>query len=113
MGNQSVVKAMRDEFKKRRNFLYRELSSINGIRLNLPEGAFYLFPSVQGLLGKTFHGVTLNTSIDVAEYLLETHWVATVPGDAFGAEGYLRLSYASSMVELEKAAERMRVAFHN
>ncbi len=113
MGNQSVVKAMRDEFKKRRNFLYRELSSINGIRLNLPEGAFYLFPSVESLLGKTFHGVTLNTSIDVAEYLLNKHWVATVPGDAFGAEGYLRLSYASSMAELEKAAERLKGAFRN
>ncbi len=110
-GNQSVVKAMCSEFKKRRDFLYRELSAIDGIRLNLPEGAFYLFPSVEGLLGRTFHGVTLNTSVDVAEYLLEKHWVATVPGDAFGAAGYLRLSYAASMAELEKAAKRFKTAF--
>ncbi|MFN3345917.1 MAG: pyridoxal phosphate-dependent aminotransferase [Chloroherpetonaceae bacterium] len=111
LGEQTVVKTMREEFKKRRDFLYRELSSIKGIRLNLPEGAFYLFPSVEGLLGKTFQGVTLNSSVDVAEYLLDKHWVATVPGDAFGAEGFLRLSYASSMAELEKAAARMKEAF--
>jgi aspartate aminotransferase len=111
LGDQTVVKTMREEFKKRRDFLYRELSSIQGIRLNLPEGAFYLFPSVEGLIGKTFQGVVLNSSVDVAEYLLEKHWVATVPGDAFGAEGFLRLSYASSMAELEKAAARMKQAF--
>lgn len=111
LGDQTVVKTMREEFKKRRNFLYHALSSIQGIRLNLPEGAFYLFPSVEGLIGKTFQGLVLNSSVDVAEYLLEKHWVATVPGDAFGAEGFLRLSYASSMAELEKAAERMKQAF--
>ncbi len=111
LGEQTVVKTMREEFKKRRDFLYHELSSIKGIRLNLPEGAFYLFPSVEGMLGKTFQGVTLNSSVDVAEYLLDKHWVATVPGDAFGAEGFLRLSYASSMAELEKAAARMKEAF--
>lgn len=111
LGDQTVVKTMREEFKKRRDFLYHALSSIQGIRLNLPEGAFYLFPSVKGLIGKTFQGVVLNSSVDVAEYLLEKHWVATVPGDAFGAEGFLRLSYASSMAELEKAAERMKQAF--
>ncbi|MGQ9805994.1 MAG: pyridoxal phosphate-dependent aminotransferase [Chlorobiales bacterium] len=110
-GDQTVVKMMCEAFKKRRDFLYCELSSIQGIRLNIPEGAFYLFPSVEGLIGKSFQGVTLNSSVDVAEYLLEKHWVATVPGDAFGAEGFLRLSYASSMAELEKAAERMKQAF--
>ncbi|MCS6988697.1 MAG: pyridoxal phosphate-dependent aminotransferase [Chloroherpetonaceae bacterium] len=112
-GDQSVVARMRDEFKKRRDFLYRELSAIDGMRLNLPEGAFYLFPSVEGLLGRTFHGVTLRSSVEVAEYLLDKHWVATVPGDAFGAPGYLRLSYASSMDELRKAAERIKRAFES
>lgn len=110
-GDQTVVKMMREEFKKRRDFLYRELSSIRGIRLNMPEGAFYLFPSVEGVIGKSFQGVALNSSVDVAEYLLDKHWVATVPGDAFGAEGFLRLSYAASMAELEKAAARIKQAF--
>lgn len=111
MGEQSIVSKMRDEFKKRRDFLYRELSTIEGIKVNLPEGAFYLFPSVEGLLGKTFEGMMLRSSVEVAEYLLDRHWVATVPGDAFGAPGYLRLSYAASMKELEKAAERIKRAF--
>lgn len=110
-GDQSVVAQMRDEFKKRRDFLFRELSAIDGMRLVLPEGAFYLFPSVEGLLGRTFGGVTLRSSVEVAEYLLDRHWVATVPGDAFGAPGYLRLSYASSMDDLRKAAERLKKAF--
>ncbi len=110
-GDQTVVATMREEFKKRRDFVYRELSKIEGLKVNLPEGAFYLFPSVAGLLGKTVDGVALHSSVDVAEFLLEKYGVATVPGDAFGAPGYLRLSYAASMTELEKATERMQKAF--
>jgi aspartate aminotransferase len=110
-GNQAVVTMMRDEFKKRRDFVFKELASIDGFKMLLPDGAFYMFPSVHGLLGKTFHGTTLHSSIDVAEYLLDKHLVATVPGDAFGAAGYLRLSYAASMTELTKACERMKQAF--
>jgi aspartate aminotransferase len=110
-GDQRIVKTMRDEFRKRRDFVFKELASIDGLKVNLPEGAFYLFPSVEGLLGKTFHGVTPNSSVEIAEYLLERHLLAVVPGDAFGAAGYLRLSYAASMAELAKAVERMKRAF--
>jgi aspartate aminotransferase len=111
MGNQEIVFNMRDEFKRRRDFLHRELSKVQGITCTLPEGAFYLFPSVEGLLGKTFGGTTLQSSVDVADFLLKKHLVATVPGDAFGTTGYLRLSYAASMAELEKAASRIQKAF--
>jgi aspartate aminotransferase len=111
IGDQSVVQLMREEFKKRRDFVYTELSKIRGFKMNLPEGAFYMFPSVEGLLGKMHDGVVLHTSADVAEYLLKKHLVATVPGEAFGEAGYLRLSYAASMEELQKAVARLKKAF--
>jgi len=111
MGNQSVVEVMREEFKKRRDFVYAELSKVHGLKMNLPQGAFYMFPSVEALLGKTYDGMMLRTSADVAEFLLKKHLVATVPGDGFGAAGYLRLSYAASMEELQKAVMRIQKAF--
>jgi aspartate aminotransferase len=111
MGCQSVVEAMREEFKRRRDFVYAELSKVRGFKMNLPQGAFYMFPSVEALLGKAYDGVVLRTSADVAEYLLKKHLVATVPGEAFGAAGHLRLSYAASMEELQKAVLRIQNAF--
>ena len=109
-GDQSVVEKMRVEFMKRRDFMYTELNNIEGIRVNRPEGAFYMLVSVQGLLGRSFGGVEINTSADFATYLLEKFHLATVPGDAFGAEGYLRLSYAESMENLGKAVDRLKRA---
>ncbi|MBC8042918.1 MAG: pyridoxal phosphate-dependent aminotransferase [Rhizobacter sp.] len=110
-GDQSVVAMRRGEFEKRRDFFCAGLNKIGGIRAAVPDGAFYVFASVENLLGKTFQGARLDTSVDVAKYLLEKHLVATVPGDAFGAAGYLRLSYAAGMNELEKALSRMQTAF--
>jgi len=110
-GDQSIVEERRLEFEKRRDFMYKALNDIPGIETALPEGAFYIFPSVKGVLGKTFNGRTLKNSADVAEYLLAEHYVATVPGDAFGAPENLRLSYAASIGELEEAVGRIRKAF--
>jgi aspartate aminotransferase len=110
-GDQSIVKERTAEFEKRRDFMFRELNSIPGIQTTLPEGAFYIFPSIKGLLGRTFGGKVMKDSADIAEYLLKEHFVATVPGDAFGAPENLRLSYAASIEELEKAVNRMRKAF--
>jgi len=110
-GDQSIVEERRTEFEKRRDFMYRELNSIPGIEATLPEGAFYIFPSIRGVIGKTFGGRVMNDSADVAEYLLKEHFVATVPGDAFGAPGNLRLSYAASLASLQKAVDRIRKAF--
>ena len=110
-GDQSIVEKRRLEFEKRRDFMFRELNTIPGIECTLPEGAFYMFPSIKGLLGKTFGGKVMNDSTDVAEYLLAEHYVATVPGDAFGAPENLRLSYAASIEELKTAVDRIRKAF--
>jgi aspartate aminotransferase len=110
-GDQSIVEERRAEFEKRRDFMFRELNTIPGIECTLPEGAFYIFPSIRGLLGKTFGGKVMKDSADIAEYLLKEHYVATVPGDAFGAPENLRLSYAASIEELAEAVNRMRTAF--
>jgi aspartate aminotransferase len=110
-GDQSIVEERRQEFEKRRDFMFRELNTIPGIQTALPEGAFYIFPSIKGLLGKTFGGKVMKDSADIAEYLLKEHYVATVPGDAFGAPENLRLSYAASIEELTEAVNRIRKAF--
>ena len=91
--------------------MYEALNSIPGFKTALPEGAFYMFPSISGVLGKTWGGRLLKDSADVAEYLLKDHLVATVPGDAFGAPENLRLSYAASIEALEEAVNRIRKAF--
>jgi aspartate aminotransferase len=110
-GDQSIVEERRAEFEKRRDFMFRELNSIPGIQTALPEGAFYIFPSIKGLLGKSYGGKVMKDSADIAEYLLKEHYVATVPGDAFGAPENLRLSYAASIEELQEAVNRIRKAF--
>jgi aspartate aminotransferase len=110
-GDQQIVEDRRAEFEKRRNFMFEALNSIPGFKTALPEGAFYIFPSITGVLGKTWGGKLLKDSADVAEYLLKDHHVATVPGDAFGAPENLRLSYAASIDALEEAVNRIRRAF--
>jgi len=111
IGNQQIVEDRRLEFEKRRDYMYEALNGIPGFRTALPQGAFYIFPSISGVLGKTYNGVVMKDSADVAEYLLKEHHVATVPGDAFGAPENLRLSYAASISELEEAIRRIRKAF--
>ena len=110
-GDQQIIEERREEFEKRRDYMYKALNEIPGITAALPDGAFYIFPSIAGLLGKTFGGKKMNSSADIAEYLLVDHHVATVPGEAFGAPENLRLSYAASINELEDAVSRIRKAF--
>ena len=110
-GDQSIVEQHRAEFEKRRDFIHGELNTIPGIEVVLPEGAFYIFPSVKGLLGRPFNGKILRTPTELAEYLLDEYNVATVPGEAFGAPENIRLSYATSIEELKEAVKRMREAF--
>ncbi len=102
-GPQDDVEKMRVEFEKRRNYLQNELNGINGINCNLPEGAFYLFPNVSA-----YFNDDIKDSTEFATYLLEKGKVATVPGAAFGMEGFIRISYAASMEELEEAVKRIR-----
>lgn len=97
------VEIMRQEYQKRKDYLVKELNSIEGISTNHPTGAFYIFVNIKSL-GKT--------SMEMAEYLLEHAKIALVPGSAFGSEGegYLRISYATSMEQLVEACKRIRKA---
>jgi aspartate aminotransferase len=86
------------------------LNRIEGIRCWTPRGAFYVYANVQGLIGRTYDGRTLGSSADVAEFLLATARVATVPGEGFCAPGYIRLSYAVSEAVIEAGLERIGAA---
>ena len=107
-GSQDAVEAMRKEFEKRRDYLYNQLTSIDGISCYKPEGAFYLFPNISVYFNKSNEETMVKDSFDFAMYILSDAKVATVPGSAFGAEGYLRLSYATSMSNLEEAVARLK-----
>lgn len=109
-GSQECVEEMRRAFERRRDLVVELASQIPGFKVNRPSGAFYLFPEVTELLGKTYNGVTVNTSGELALYLLEHAHVATVDGAAFCAPGYIRLSYATSDDNLREAMRRIREA---
>lgn len=104
----SIAKDMLDAFLRRRDQMLKDLSGIPGVKLNKPMGAFYLFPDISGLFGKSFNGKTLNNSDDVAMFLIEEAHVATVSGSAFGTPECIRLSYAAADEVLAKAARRIR-----
>ena len=101
------VNAMRDAFDQRRRAVCERLQAIEGLSVPVPEGAFYVMPDARGLLPAKFEGQALKDDTDLALALLEKAHVATVPGGAFGAPGCLRLSYAASMEDLEKACDRI------
>lgn len=109
-GPQDCVERMRQEFEKRRNYLVNELNNIKGVYCRMPSGAFYAFPNINQCLGKTANGFEIKSSIDLSMYLLEKASVAVVAGSAFGAEGYIRVSYATSMENILKGVERIRLA---
>jgi aspartate/methionine/tyrosine aminotransferase len=93
-GDLSAAAGMRDAFDRRRRTIVRMLNEIDGVVCPTPQGAFYAYPSVEGVLGKEIRGRRPTTSAELAELLLEEAEVAVVPGEAFGPSGYLRLSYA-------------------
>jgi aspartate aminotransferase len=104
----SKIQFMIDEFHKRRDILLQLLGEINGFSLNVPEGAFYVFPDISSFFGKTLHGTTINNASDFALYLLEKANVATVTGEAFGNPNCIRISYAASEDELREAVKRIK-----
>jgi len=107
-GDHAPVRAMVEEFKKRHDYLVAELNSIRYIECIESHGTFYSFPNIQAFIDSR---EDLNNDVDVANLLLEEVGVALVPGSAFGAEGYMRISFATSMENLEKAVARIRQAF--
>ena len=110
-GPQDEVETMRLAFDRRRQTIVRELSAIDGIRCPMPEGAFYVYPDVSGLLGREWGGVTPTTSLQLADLILEQAEVAVVPGEAFGPSGYVRLSYALGDDALLEGVRRLQRLF--
>lgn len=106
-------KIMIQEFKKRRDYLIGELRTIPNIQFNTPHGAFYLFIDVGKYYGRNTGGRVINNSADICSYLLDSQRVACVPGSAFGDDHCIRLSYASSMENLQKAMQRIREGFQH
>ena len=103
-GDQSFIKDRSDAFKERRDFVVSKLNKINGIECLNPQGAFYVFPSCKGCIGKTHSELgEIKNDTDFVSKLLESTGVAVVQGSAFGLEGFFRISYATSMTNLEKA----------
>ena len=99
------------EFKKRRDLVYGLLKEIPGLKVNLPDGAFYFFPDVSAYFGKSYNGTTLSTPEDISLYLLREANVAMVSGESFGDKNCIRLSYATSEEKLREACKRMKDAF--
>lgn len=110
-GPQDELRAMTEEFRRRRDFIYGEVRSVPGISCIKPGGAFYVFPNVSKYFGKAFRGKTMKSGDDIARFLLDEERIVVVPGSGFGSSDYVRISYACSMSELEKAAERLRRGF--
>lgn len=106
----SVLKNMVEAFHRRRDLVIGLLKEIPGLKINVPEGAFYVFPDVSSYFGKTLKGVTINNADDFSLYLLEHANVATVTGDAFGNPDCIRLSYATSEDQLTEALKRIKEA---
>jgi len=110
-GSQESVETMRRAFDVRRKTIVAELNKIDGVVTPTPEGAFYVYPDITGLLGRTWGGVTPQTSLELADLILDQAEVATVPGEAFGPSGYLRLSYALGDDDLLEGVHRLQRLF--
>jgi aspartate aminotransferase len=110
-GPQDAVATMRDAFDRRRRAIASGLSQIDGVVCPLPEGAFYVYPDVTGLLGREWGGVTPQTSLELADLILDQVEVAAVPGEAFGPSGYLRFSYALGDDDLAEGVSRLQKLF--
>ena len=110
-GPQDEVETMRQAFDRRRRLIVDELNKIDGVVCPTPEGAFYVYPDVTGLLNREWGGVTPTTSLELADLILEQAEVAVVPGEAFGPSGYLRLSYALGDAPLLEGVQRLQRLF--
>ena len=109
-GPQESVEQMRAEFERRRDWLVPALNALPGVHCPNPGGAFYVFPDLSAHLGRTLGGQAIPDSLALAEYLLQTAHISLVPGSAFGSEGYLRLSFATSMERLQEGVRRLAEA---
>ena len=111
-GPQDEMFRMLSEFQKRRNYLMQRMESIPEITCQKPGGAFYVFPNISKYFGKKFSGKKISNSNELADYLLNEARVVSVPGAAFGAEGYLRISYATSISKIKEGVNRLTDALN-
>ena len=111
-GPQDEIKAMVDAFDRRRQLAVAELSKINGWVAPMPEGAFYVYSDVRGLLGKSWGGKVINTSLELCDYILDAAEVALIPGEAFGPSGYVRMSYALGDAQITEGIQRLQKLFN-
>ena len=109
-GNQESVPVMVEEFRRRRDVIVEKLNAIPGITCALPHGAFYVFPDVSSLFGRCYQGQALSNSSDFTAYLLEAANVAVIPGVDFGHDNHIRLSYATSLKNIEEGLKRINSA---
>ncbi len=109
-GPQDFTALMVSSFKERRDYIVERLNSIEGISCTKPVGAFYVFPDVSSLFGRRYSSGEISSSYDLTSYLLEEAKVAVVPGGAFGSDDHIRLSYATSMENIEKGLDRIEEA---
>lgn len=109
-GPQDDVEKMVREFEKRRNFIFEKITEIPDIQCVKPQGAFYVFPNVTSYLGKGLNGRTISNSVEFADFLLEEAKVALVPGEAFGSGSHIRISYSTSMANIEEGLNRIKNA---
>jgi aspartate aminotransferase len=108
--NPAKIIYMRDAFMKRRDLVVEMMRKIPGIKLNVPDGAFYVLPDISNFFGKSYGKFTIHTASDLCDYLLDEVFVALVSGEPFGAEKCIRISYAASEENLKKAIERISIA---
>lgn len=110
-GSQEDVPMMVGEFQKRRNVIVERLNAIDGVKCLMPQGAFYVFANIATFIGKSANGKKIGSPCDFADYLLEEAKIAAVPGEDFGSMEHIRLSYATSLKNIEEGCRRMRDSF--
>lgn len=106
-GNQDEIEKMRISFEERRNYMVDRINNIEGLSCIVPKGAFYIMANISALKGQAIDGVKIESSLDVASLFLEKANVAIVPGIAFGSDDFIRLSYATSLENIEKGLDRI------
>lgn len=109
-GPHDEIEARTREFEKRKNYIVDRLNSMPGIKCFSPQGAFYVFPNVSGFFGESYDGKEIKGSMDFTEFLLDEAKVAVVPGNSFGSDDHVRISYATSMENIVKGMDRMEEA---
>jgi len=112
-GPQDFPRVMKEAFVPRLDYILKALADIPGVTCVKPSGAFYVFPNISAYLGKSFQGKEITGSLELADYLLDEALIAAVPGIAFGADNFIRFSFATSMAVIEEGMKRFKTALEN